>query len=153
MASADLAREMTAHYVADTDLLGLGRPDHEPKAAETVGAMVDLIAALIERGHAYPVEGDVYFRVRSDPGYGKLSHRDVAAMAIPLTIFVAAVPWLGLYVPGALLIGYFMRRHGTGGWFATLAVSICTPIVFFLIFERWFLVPLAKGPLEAWLGF
>lgn len=79
--------------------------------------------------------------------------RDVAAMAIPLTVFVAVVPWLGLYVPGALLIGYFMRRHGTGGWLATLAVSIGTPIVFFLIFERWFLVPLAKGPLEAWLGF
>jgi putative tricarboxylic transport membrane protein len=83
--------------------------------------------------------------------YGQL--RDVAAMAIPLTIFVAVVPWLGLYVPGALLIGYFMRRHGTGGWLPTLAVSIGTPIVFFLIFERWFLVPLAKGPLEAWLGF
>src|SRR2546426_7747785 len=41
--SADLAAEMTAHYVADTDALGLGRPDHEPKASETIGQIIDLI--------------------------------------------------------------------------------------------------------------
>ena len=80
VASAQLAREMTAHYVADTDALGLGRPDAEPKAGETVAEMIDLIAALIERGHAYAADGDVYFRVRSDPGYGRLSHRDLDAM-------------------------------------------------------------------------
>lgn len=79
--------------------------------------------------------------------------RDVAAMFVPMTVFVVAVPWLGLYVPGALMIGYFMRRHGDFGWLATVSASIGVPVVFFLIFERWFLVPLAKGPLEAWLGF
>jgi cysteinyl-tRNA synthetase len=79
-ASADLAREMTAHYRADTDLLGLGRPDHEPLATETVDGIIALIATLIERGHAYEVEGDVYFDVRSDPDYGSLSHRHVDAM-------------------------------------------------------------------------
>ncbi|MGK2936333.1 MAG: cysteine--tRNA ligase [Solirubrobacteraceae bacterium] len=80
VASADLAREMTAHYVADTNLLGLGRPDHEPLAGETIDGMIDLIAALIDRGHAYAAGGDVYFRVRSDTAYGRLSHRDVDAM-------------------------------------------------------------------------
>ncbi len=74
-ASAELAAEMTAHYRADTDALGLGRPDHEPLASETIGPIVEYIEALIARGHAYAVDGDVYFRVRSDPGYGKLSHR------------------------------------------------------------------------------
>ncbi len=78
--SAQLAREMTAAYVADTDALGLGRPDHEPLASETIGPIVELIDALIERGHAYAVEGDVYFRVRSDPEYGALSHRAVDDM-------------------------------------------------------------------------
>jgi cysteinyl-tRNA synthetase len=78
--SAQLAAQMTAHYVADTDALGLGRPDHEPKAADTIESMVAYIAALIEGGHAYAVDGDVYFRVRSDPGYGSLSHRDVDQM-------------------------------------------------------------------------
>ncbi|HEX5853339.1 MAG TPA: cysteine--tRNA ligase, partial [Solirubrobacteraceae bacterium] len=73
--SEELAREMTALYISDTDGLGLGRPDHEPLASETMGPIVYYIAALIERGHAYAADGDVYFRVRSDEGYGSLSHR------------------------------------------------------------------------------
>jgi len=79
-ASAELAAEMTAHYRADTDALGLGRPDYEPLASETIGPIVEYIEALIARGHAYAVDGDVYFRVRSDPGYGKLSHRRLENM-------------------------------------------------------------------------
>jgi cysteinyl-tRNA synthetase len=78
--SAGLAREMTEHYIADTDRLGLGRPDHEPLASEYVGPIIDLIAALVDSGHAYPVEGDVYFRVRTLPEYGALSRRDVNEM-------------------------------------------------------------------------
>jgi cysteinyl-tRNA synthetase len=78
--SAELAREMTAHYVADTESLGLGRPDHEPLASETITGIVDLIAALIERDAAYAVDGDVYFRVRNDPEYGSLSHSRVDQM-------------------------------------------------------------------------
>jgi cysteinyl-tRNA synthetase len=73
--SAAFAEEMTAAYVEDTDRLGVGRPDAEPKATETVDGIVELIAKLIEGGHAYEAEGDVYFRVRSFPGYGKLSNR------------------------------------------------------------------------------
>jgi cysteinyl-tRNA synthetase len=78
--SAQLAREMTAAYVADTDALGLGRPDREPLASETIDAIVALIALLIERGHAYEAGGDVYFDVRSYPAYGELSHRQVDEM-------------------------------------------------------------------------
>jgi len=78
--SERLAREMTAAYVADTDGLGLGRPDHEPLASETIDEIVALIQALIDRGHAYAVEGDVYFDVRSYPEYGELSHRQVDDM-------------------------------------------------------------------------
>jgi cysteinyl-tRNA synthetase len=73
--SAELAAQMTELYRTDTDALGLGRPDHEPLASETIEAIVDYIQALVERGHAYPAGGDVYFRVRSDPAYGSLSHR------------------------------------------------------------------------------
>ena len=78
--SARLAEEMTAHYRADTDGLGLGRPDAEPLASETIGGIVALIEALIERGHAYAVDGDVFFRVRSDPEYGSLSRRAIDDM-------------------------------------------------------------------------
>ncbi|MBN9623415.1 MAG: cysteine--tRNA ligase [Actinobacteria bacterium] len=73
--SAKFAEAMTAAYVEDTDRLGLGRPDAEPKATETVDGIIQLIAQLIEGGHAYESGGDVYFRVRSFPGYGKLSNR------------------------------------------------------------------------------
>ena len=74
--SEEWARQMTAAYVEDTDRLGLGRPDEEPLASETIGEIIDLIEALIEREHAYEAGGDVYFRVRSFDGYGKLSNRD-----------------------------------------------------------------------------
>jgi cysteinyl-tRNA synthetase len=78
--SSELAAEMTEHYLADTERLGLGRPDHEPRATEMVDEIVALIGDLIERDHAYVAEGDVYFRVRSLPEYGELSHRDVEQM-------------------------------------------------------------------------
>jgi cysteinyl-tRNA synthetase len=78
--SAELAREMTAHYVDDTGRLGLGRPDHEPLASEYVGPIVDLISALVDSDHAYAASGDVYFRVRTLPSYGELSRRDVDQM-------------------------------------------------------------------------
>jgi len=78
--SAQLAAEMAAAYIADTDGLGLGRPDHEPLASEMIGEIVALIGRLIESGHAYAVDGDVYFAVRSYPSYGELSHRDVDQM-------------------------------------------------------------------------
>src|SRR3954451_688717 len=78
--SADLAREMTAAYVHDTDLLELGRPDAEPLASETIDGIVDLIGALLDNQSAYAVDGDVYFRVLSDPAYGALSHRRIDDM-------------------------------------------------------------------------
>ena len=78
--SARYAEQMTAAYIADTDALGLERPDAEPLASETLAEIVGLIGALIDSGHAYQANGDVYFRVRSFDGYGKLSNRDPAEM-------------------------------------------------------------------------
>ena len=78
--SAELAREMTAGYVEDTDRLRLGRPDEEPKATESIAAIVELIQDLIDSGHAYERGGDVYFRVSSFDGYGKLSNRPLEEM-------------------------------------------------------------------------
>jgi cysteinyl-tRNA synthetase len=108
--SAELASEMTALYVSDTDALGLGRPDHEPLASGMMDAIVSYIQDLIDSDHAYVVEydgepvervtsdselgrsgggsagkddglrRDVLFRVRSDPRYGSLSHRHIDDM-------------------------------------------------------------------------
>jgi cysteinyl-tRNA synthetase len=78
--SAEHAREMTRLYLEDTSRLAIGRPDHEPLATETIDEIVELIEALIDGGHAYESGGDVYYRVRSFPGYGKLSNRDPEQM-------------------------------------------------------------------------
>jgi cysteinyl-tRNA synthetase len=78
--SEQLAGEMTAHYVRDTDALGVGRPDREPAATGTIDAIVALVQDLIDSGHAYAAEGDVYFRVASFGEYGKLSNRPLEDM-------------------------------------------------------------------------
>jgi cysteinyl-tRNA synthetase len=73
--SAELAEQASQWYIEDTGDLGLGRPDYEPKATETIPEIVALIEELIGRGLAYPANGDVYYRVSSFPYYGALSGR------------------------------------------------------------------------------
>ncbi len=70
-----LAREFIAAFHADMDALGVRRADVEPKATDHIPEMLAIIGRLVERGLAYPVDGDVYFAVRGFKGYGKLSHR------------------------------------------------------------------------------
>jgi len=71
--SARLAADASRWYVEDTDRLGLGRPDVEPTAVETVADQIAMIEELVERGFAYESDGDVYFRVTRYPDYGRLS--------------------------------------------------------------------------------
>lgn len=78
--SGELAAEMTKAYFEDTGRLGIGRPDVEPLATETVGPIIELIRSLVDEDHAYESGGDVYFSVRSFDGYGKLSHRSTDDM-------------------------------------------------------------------------
>src|SRR5229473_5429197 len=72
-ASAELAARATEWYLEDTSDLGLGMPDQLPKATESIPEIVHFIEELIASGHAYAAGGDVYFRVASDPEYGRLS--------------------------------------------------------------------------------
>jgi putative tricarboxylic transport membrane protein len=77
----------------------------------------------------------------------------VISVLVPIVVYAGVIFALGIYIASALLIGYFMRRYGKYGWLPTAAVSFGVPLFFYLIFERWFLVPLPKGPLESVLGF
>jgi putative tricarboxylic transport membrane protein len=79
--------------------------------------------------------------------------RMVLAVLWPMGVYVGLIFGLGIYVASFVLIAYFMRRHGRYGWGGTAGVAVAVPLVFFLVFERWFLVPLPKGPLERLLGF
>ena len=74
-ASGELARRATAWYLEDTGALGLGRPDHEPLATETIPEIIGLIETLVGREMAYAVDGDVYYRVGRYPDYGQLSNQ------------------------------------------------------------------------------
>jgi len=83
--------------------------------------------------------------------------RMILVVVVPSVIYVAlmANPWwsLGMYVPSAVFIAFFMRYLGKYGWLKIALVSVGTMVAFFLMFEIWFKVPLPKGPLEAALGF
>jgi len=79
--------------------------------------------------------------------------RMVFAVLVPMMLYVGGIALVGIYLASLLLIGFFMRRHGKFGWRVTAAVSIGVPLLFFMVFERWFLVPLPKGPIERLLGF
>jgi putative tricarboxylic transport membrane protein len=74
--------------------------------------------------------------------------RQVLAVVIPTAIYVALVPVIGIYISSALLIAVFMRWLGRYRWDLVAAVSIGVPVVFYVVFEKWFLLPLPKGPIE-----
>lgn len=78
--AAEVAAEYTAEFIKAMHAVGIKDPSVRPKATEMIDEMIALISRLIEKGHAYEVEGDVYFSVRSFPEYGKLSGRDVDDM-------------------------------------------------------------------------
>jgi len=75
--SAELAARATQWYIDDTEALGLGLPDHLPKATDSVPSIVAFIEELIDRDFAYVADGDVYFRVARYPEYGQLSRQRV----------------------------------------------------------------------------
>jgi putative tricarboxylic transport membrane protein len=77
----------------------------------------------------------------------------VLQVLIPTIIFVVLTLYIGIYIATALFIGFFMTWHGRYPVYFTLPVAVSVPIVLFVVFEIWFLVPLPKGPFEHWLGY
>ncbi len=78
--AADVAAEYAQAFIDDMHAAGVMDPDIRPRATEEIDAMIALVEKLVAQGHAYEVEGDVYFAVRSYDGYGKLSNRNVDEM-------------------------------------------------------------------------
>jgi putative tricarboxylic transport membrane protein len=105
-----------------------------------VASLVNLVGALRGRG-----AGEIF--VSSRP-FGR-----VLAVLIPSIVYVGLIEYLGIYVASAIFILAFMVVIGRESPLRALGVSILVPVALFLMFEKWFLVPLPKGPVEAWLGF
>ena len=76
----------------------------------------------------------------------------VCLVMLPTLVYVGLIGWLGIYVASAIYIALFMWWLGKYSWVKYVSVSVGVNVVFFLMFEIWFKVPLPKGPLEAALG-
>lgn len=79
--------------------------------------------------------------------------RQVLSVVVPTGIYVFIIPSIGIYVSSMVLISLFMRWFGRYSWPLVFAVGIGVPVIFYFLFEKWFLVPLPKGPIEDWLLF
>lgn len=77
----------------------------------------------------------------------------VLKMLVPSIAYVALIGTVGIYVASTVYVAFFMKWLGKYRWPQTAAVAVGVSLVFFLLFEVWFKVPLPKGPLEGWLGF
>lgn len=135
--------------IVDSLRLGMGWKEDGPQAGYfpfyigaiiCVSALVNFVAAL-------------FAAMKKNPAFverGQL--RLVLSVLVPTAVYVGLIGWIGIYVASALFIALFMRWLGEYAWWKVAAVAVGNSVVFFLIFEVWFLIPLPKGPLEAALG-
>jgi hypothetical protein len=138
-----------ALVIYDSARLGIGWADDGPRAGYfpfylgliiCVSSLVNAVRALL-----VPAAKNKAF---VEIGQLKM----VLTVLVPTAVYVAAVTWIGIYVSSAVFIGFFMRWLGKYTWWKVVAVSLGTVVVFFVIFEIWFKVPLPKGKLESMLG-
>jgi cysteinyl-tRNA synthetase len=76
----ELAEKYVARFLQETDALNIERAHHYPRATEVIPKIQEVIQGLIDKGHAYQADGDVYFRITSDPDYGQLTRQSLDAM-------------------------------------------------------------------------
>jgi hypothetical protein len=153
MRAADLATAgvlflLAGIVLADALRLGIGWGTDGPKSGFfpfwlAVVAMT-ACAAIAAQAARRRQPGTFLTRVQAVP---------VLKVLGPATGLVLAMHVIGLYLASALYIGLYMRWIGRHRWVTVLALGLGIPLATFVIFERWFLVPMPKGPLEAWLGF
>ncbi len=136
-----------AIVIAGSLKVGIGWGDEGPKSGFFpfyVGLAI-LISSAGNFWHAYRGGREVRFAY-----YSQL--RQVSAVVLPTAVYVFAVPMVGMYLPSIVLILGFMKIFGRYRWLMSGAVSIGVMAATYLIFEKWFKVPLPKGPVEYMLG-
>ena len=139
-------------------LFGDHRDHREPESRDQLGAegpravfcpfyigIFIVVASAINFWHVLRDGGEGLF---ADGGF----LRQVMSVVVPTAIYVSSMPFTGLYLTSIVFIGYFMRWLGKYSWLTVIAVAFGMPIITYFIFERYFLVPLPKGPIEDWLG-
>jgi putative tricarboxylic transport membrane protein len=109
--------------------------------------------SLILIGHSVAIVVRAIRRHSEKPFVAHEQLRSVLTVAVPAAAMVLITQFFGLYLASALYLGFYVRWVGKHSWFTALALAVCVPVATFVVFERWFLVPLPKGPVEAWLGY
>lgn len=129
--------------------VGIGWGDEGPKAGFFpfyIGLIIIVASAV-----------NLYQLLASGTDYGTFATWSqlgkVVSVVIPTAIYVGTLPYIGIYVASALLIGAFMIWLGKYRVSVAVGVALLVPLLTFVFFERWFLVPLPKGPIERLLGF
>jgi putative tricarboxylic transport membrane protein len=136
----------------DCRRLGIGWRDGEGPSPGSFPFYIALAmagASLINLVHAIRGKGPG----AAEPFVSKPAFIRVLQVLLPTILYVASIQYIGIYVASGIFIMAFMLVFGREGIVRTLSVGIGVPLAIFLMFERWFLVPLPKGPLEAFLGF
>jgi putative tricarboxylic transport membrane protein len=86
------------------------------------------------------------------PFITRAQSRPVLVVLAPAVGLVLLTEAAGLYLAAAVYLSLYMRLVGRHSWLLVAAIATALPVVTYVVFERWFLVPLPKGPVEAWLG-
>jgi len=138
-----------AVVIADSIRLGARWADDGPQAGYFpfyIGLLICVPAAVV----FVRALGDKAKAAKTFVGRGALKR--VMWMLVPSIVYVVLIKLIGIYVASTVFIAFFMRRLGRYPWVTTVAVAAGVSVVFFLLFEVWFRLPLPKGPLESWLG-
>lgn len=150
LAVAALFFALGAIVITDSVRLGIGWQEiHGPRPGyfPFYLGLILCVASLVNAGRALLLRGadDKTF---VEVGQLKL----VLSVFVPTALFAGLVTWIGIYVSAVLFIGLFMRWLGKYPWWKVAGVSLATAVALYLVFEKWFKVPLPKGPLETLLG-
>ena len=149
IAVALLFLALGAIVVYDSARLGARWAEDGPQAGYFpfyIGLIV-CVSAAINLLRAFSI------RPERDKGFVEVGQlKLVLTVLVPTALYVALIGWLGIYAASVLFVAFFMRGLGRYAWWKVVAVSVGNSVVFFLIFEVWFRIPLPKGPLEAVLG-
>jgi len=153
MRAADLATVMvllaTGGLVLwDSVRLGMGWGSDGPRS----GFFPFWLAALLVVA-SLAIATQAARRVGSLPFLAREQISPVLKTFLPAVGAVVLMQGVGLYVACALYLAVYMGWIGRYRWWAGAAMGVGFSLVTFVVFERWFLVPLPKGPLETWLGF
>ncbi len=153
MRAADLVTALAlivvgAVVIADALRLGIGWGVEGPQS----GFFPFWLAALMVLT-AVAIAGQSLWRASAKPFVTAAQLRPVLVVLGPAVGLVILTEGVGLYVASALYLAIYMRWVGRHAWPTIAVLGVGIPLVTFVIFERWFLVPMPKGPLEAWLGF